>query len=104
MSELKWHRAGSLSEINQDQPLSVNIEGNQIGIYQVDNQYYALEDVCPHAYAILTEGFVDGCEIECPLHAAVFDITNGKLQDGPADRDLQTYPVKVEGEDLMVQA
>lgn len=104
MSDLKWYRVGNISEVNEDQPLSVEIGGNKIGIYFVDNEYYAIEDVCPHAFALLSQGFIEGCQVECPLHEATFDITNGKLLGGPADRDLQTYQVKTEGEDIMVQA
>ncbi len=103
MPELEWHRVGNTSEINEDEPLSVAIGKTRIGIYLVENQYYALEDVCPHADALLSEGFVEGCEVECPLHAATFDVTNGKLLGGPGGRDLQTYQIKIEGDSIMVQ-
>lgn len=104
MSELQWHRVASATAVKEDQPLSVEVNGSPIGIFLVDQQYYAIEDVCPHAFALLSQGFVEGCEVECPLHEAVFDLTNGKCLGGPAERDVRTYQVKVEGEELMVEA
>ena len=104
MSDEKWRQVGSVSKIKVDQPLSVEVNGIAIGIYQIGEEYHAIEDVCPHAFAILTEGFIEGCEVECPLHEATFDITNGKLLSGPADRDLQTFPVKTEEGQILVQA
>ena len=104
MSDAKWHQVGSVSRISADQPLSVDVNGITIGVYKIGDEYHAIEDICPHAYAILSEGFIEGCEVECPLHEATFDITNGKLLSGPADRDLQTFPVKTEGDQILVQA
>jgi 3-phenylpropionate/trans-cinnamate dioxygenase ferredoxin subunit len=52
----------------------------------------------------LSDGFIEGNEIECPLHAACFDITTGECLAPPADRDLVTYPVKVEGDEVFVEA
>ena len=104
MAEVKWHQVGNVSNITADQPLSVDVNGIAIGIYQVGEEYHAIEDICPHAYAILSEGFIEGCEVECPLHEATFNITNGKLLSGPADRDLQTFPVKTDGNLILVQA
>ena len=104
MSDAKWSQVGSVSKIKVDQPLSVEVNGISIGIYQIGEEYHAIEDVCPHAFAILTEGFIEGCEVECPLHEATFNITNGKLLSGPADRDLQTFPVKTEGGQILVRA
>lgn len=104
MSELQWHPVASVSAVTEETPISVEINGNPVGIFRVDNQYYAIEDVCPHAFALLSEGFVEGCQVECPLHEAIFDLTTGKCLGGPSDRDVATYPVKVEGEQILVEA
>lgn len=47
-------------------------------MYLLDGNYYALEDVCPHAYALLSQGFVDDGKVECPLHEALFDVRTGQ--------------------------
>ena len=69
---------------------SGNVEGKEIGVYLLDGNYYALEDVCPHAYALLSQGFVDDGKVECPLHEALFDVRTGQCLREPGGRDLQT--------------
>ena len=73
----------------------VLIDGKEIGIYLIDGEYYALEDVCPHAYALLSQGFVEDGKVECPLHEAVFDVKTGQCLHGPGGRNLNRYPVRV---------
>ncbi len=97
-----WHVAGTLSDIADDQPLSTRIGDREVGVYVVDGKFYALEDVCPHAYALISQGFVEGEEIECPLHGAKFHIPTGRCTREPAGRDLKCYPVKVEGDTVLV--
>jgi len=97
-----WHAAGTLNDITDDQPLSAKIEGKEVGVYMVGGNYYALEDVCPHAYALLSQGFVEGEEIECPLHGAKFHIPTGRCTKEPGGRDLKCFPVRVEGDTVLV--
>jgi nitrite reductase/ring-hydroxylating ferredoxin subunit len=59
----------------------------------VAGKVYATSDVCSHAFAFLSEGFLDGTVVECPLHGAQFDITTGKALSPPADTNLETYAV-----------
>lgn len=92
-----WHDVASRDELSEDQPLTVKISDREVGIYLVNGTVYALEDVCPHAFALLSQGFVEGDEIECPLHGAKFHIPTGKCIKQPADRDLKLYRAKVEG-------
>lgn len=98
-----WHRAAADSEINEDQPVPVTIGGKEIGLFRVEGTVYAIEDICPHAYALLSSGFIDGDTVECPLHQACFHIPTGKCTNPPADRDLAVYPVKIEGGAVFVQ-
>jgi 3-phenylpropionate/trans-cinnamate dioxygenase ferredoxin subunit len=98
-----WHKVGNAADITPDEPLGVEIADLQIGIFRVDDALYAIEDVCPHAYALLSQGFVDGDEVECPLHGAIFQISSGKCLLEPAERDLKTYKVKLEGDDVLVE-
>lgn len=97
-----WQAAGSVADVTEDTPLAARLAGKEIGVYRCKGSYYALEDICPHAFAILSQGFVEGEEIECPLHGARFHIPTGKCTQEPADRDLKRYAVKVEGEKIYV--
>ncbi len=99
-----WITVGARGQVEQDQPLSASLGSIRIGVYEVDGNLHVIEDVCPHAAAMLTQGFVDGCEVECPLHNAVFDVTSGKHLRGEPCRDVKTFPVRVEGQDIQVQS
>ena len=90
-----WTAVGNRDAVEQDNPLATKVGDSDIGVYEVDGQLHAIEDVCPHAAARLTQGFADGCEIECPLHNAVFDVTSGKHLRGEPCRDLKTFAVRV---------
>jgi len=100
----RWEKVGLLADMDEDEPLAVKLGGKEIGVYIVDGQVHAIEDVCPHAYTLLSQGFVDGEEIECPLHGAIFHIPTGKCLAEPAERDLETYDVRVENGEIFVKA
>ena len=98
-----WHRVGNADNVAQGAPLAATAGGAQIGVYLVGGTLYAIENICPHAFALLTDGWVEGDEVECPLHQAQFRISTGKCLREPADRDLATYPVKVEDGSILVR-
>ena len=101
---MSWKNVCEVSQVKEDFPFSANVEGKEVGVYLIDGQYYALEDVCPHAYALLSQGFVEDGKVECPLHEAVFDIRSGRCLREPGGRDLSTYPLRVQGDDIQVDA
>lgn len=98
-----WHDVAAAADVSDDMPLAVKVGEREIGIFLLNGNYYALEDVCPHAYALLSQGFVDGDEVECPLHGAKFHIPSGKCTKEPGGRDLACFAVKREGDRLFVQ-
>lgn len=99
----QWTDVGERSQVEQDSPLAVAVGETKIGVYAVDGALHAVEDVCPHAFAKLTQGFADGCEIECPLHNAVFDVTTGKHLRGEPCRDIKTFPIRIRNGRIEVQ-
>jgi 3-phenylpropionate/trans-cinnamate dioxygenase ferredoxin component len=99
-----WTDVAARNAVDADNPLSVSVGEHKIGVYEIDGQLHAIEDVCPHAYALLSQGFVDGCEIECPLHNAVFDIRTGQHRRGEPCRDVRTFAVQVRDDRIEVQA
>ncbi len=97
-----WHRVASAGEIDEDEPKAVKIGDLEIALYKVDGAFYATADMCTHEAALLSDGWVEGDAIECPIHQARFHIPTGKCLSPPADTDLETYPVRVEGDDIHV--
>ena len=98
-----WVCVGQRDQICSDMPLTVENGERGVGVYELDGEVYAIEDICPHAFALLSQGFVEDGKVECPLHAAIFDIKTGECLEGPGGRDLYVYPVEVRGSDVYVQ-
>jgi len=80
-----------------------DVDGAPIAIFHVDGQYYATTDICTHEEASLSEGELEGEIVECPLHGARFNVRTGDVKALPAVVKLQTYPVRVVGDNLEVE-
>jgi nitrite reductase/ring-hydroxylating ferredoxin subunit len=74
-----------------------------VGLFRVGDRCYAIDDVCPHALAYLSDGFQEGDEVECPLHAARFNVITGKCLGGPTTQDVRTVETKIKGDDVLVR-
>ena len=99
---MAWQRAASLSEIDVDGVLGVDVNGSPVALYRLSNEVFATSGICTHALALLSEGFVEDGKIECPLHQGQFDIRSGRALCAPATEDLCTYAVKLEGDDVFI--
>jgi 3-phenylpropionate/trans-cinnamate dioxygenase ferredoxin component len=66
-----------------------------IAVFNVDGEYYAIDDTCTHQDASLADGWLDGCTIECPLHASCFDLRTGRPSGPPAKVPVRTHLVTV---------
>jgi naphthalene 1,2-dioxygenase ferredoxin component len=101
--EAGWVRAASRAELPPGEVLGVELAGRPIALYDVDGNVFATDNICTHAYARLSDGWLDGDLIECPLHAARFEVRTGKVLDPPATEDLKTYPVRIVGDEIQVK-
>ena len=97
MADVQYHDVASADDIGEDEAQQVVVGNKEICIVNKGGEFFALEDVCTHAYASMADGYVEGDQIECPLHGACFEIRTGKVKSAPATVDLKTFPVKVEG-------
>ncbi|MFS8097288.1 bifunctional 3-phenylpropionate/cinnamic acid dioxygenase ferredoxin subunit [Lentzea alba] len=76
---------------------SVRVPGEvAIAVFNADGEFYAIDDTCSHQDASLSEGWLEGCFVECPLHAASFDLRTGVPTCLPAKKAVRTYPVVVQ--------
>jgi len=98
----RFHRVAAVSEIPPGEGLHVKLGGWEIAIFNVGGEFYAIDDVCTHAYALLSEGFVEGDQIECPLHGGRFELKTGKAVGAPCTEDVRTYPVRREDDAVLV--
>lgn len=97
-----WHEAAPISAFDKDEVIGVTLEGRMIAIYQLDDGFYATDDICSHGYAKLSDGYLDDGVVECPLHAGCFEVRTGKAVMPPCTVDIATYRVKVEGDRVFV--
>jgi naphthalene 1,2-dioxygenase system ferredoxin subunit len=98
-----WVRAAARSDLAEGEVIGVEVAGRSIALYDADGNVFATDNICTHAYACLSDGWLDGEVIECPLHAARFDIRSGKVLDPPATEDLKTYPVRIIDGEIQVR-
>jgi naphthalene 1,2-dioxygenase ferredoxin component len=97
-----WQVATAVADVAVDMPAACSLGQHEIAVYLVDGAYYATSNICTHASALLTDGLMDGCEIECPLHNARFDVRTGKVLSSPAEIDLETFTTRVVGGQIEV--
>ncbi|WP_411106153.1 bifunctional 3-phenylpropionate/cinnamic acid dioxygenase ferredoxin subunit [Streptomyces sp. cmx-4-9] len=92
----------ALSELEADTPKRVDVDGTPVSIVSTGGEVFAIKDICSHANVSLSEGEVEDCMIECWLHGSAFDLRTGKPSGLPATRPVPVYPVKIEGDDVLV--
>lgn len=90
------------TDVLRGRGLRVCLKGIPIGIYRVGDEYYAMEDTCPHAGSALSEGELVGCVIHCPTHGWDYDVRTG-FKPGYSDGfPIPCFPVRVEDGSLWI--
>ena len=93
---MTWHKLTRMDEIPDDAALETSVGEVALALYKVDGVVYCTNNICTHAEAFLSDGYLEGYEIECPMHGARFDIRDGRALCPPADKDIATYAVKID--------
>jgi len=91
MSE-NWIKVANASDV----PELVNLGVEPVCLYNLGGKIFATHDTCTHGQASLADGFIEGEEIECPLHQGKFQIATGRAVGVPCTEDIRTYAVKIE--------
>ena len=89
-------QVADITDIDLNQSVSVEVGGQAILICNTENGVFAVEDRCTHTDIPLCGGQIVGNLISCPVHGAVFDLSDGSVQAPPAFEDLETFEVKIE--------
>jgi 3-phenylpropionate/trans-cinnamate dioxygenase ferredoxin component len=98
-----WLDACGADDIDEEDVIPVEIDGKPYAIYRSpDNKYYATDGLCTHEKVKLADGLVMDHIIECPKHNGRFDYTTGQGKGAPVCENLRTYPVKLEGNRVLV--
>ncbi|HEY8461407.1 MAG TPA: non-heme iron oxygenase ferredoxin subunit [Blastocatellia bacterium] len=99
--EKRFYRVASISEIPPGTGRAVEVAGEDIALFNVNGEYYAINELCPHRGASLAIGFLEGGKVFCPLHCFDFNLKTGECGAVPSLR-VRTYDVKIAGEDIFI--
>ena len=91
-----------VSDVEPDVPVRAEVGGQAYAVFDVDGAYFVTQDLCTHGPGNLSEGFVEGSEIECPFHQGRFDIRTGQPTHAPCTVALRTWTATVRDGAVMI--
>jgi len=92
-----WADVAAFDELWDGAGVGIDARGHDVALFRIGDAVYATDNLCTHGHARLCEGFIEGHEIECPLHQGRFDLRTGEPTCAPATDALKTWPVRIEG-------
>ena len=95
-------KVGKASEVPPGTAKVYEVNDRFVAVCNVDGSLFAVDDVCTHDEGSLEQGDLDGFEIECPRHMARFDVRTGEATALPAVVSIDTFGVRVEGDDIEI--
>ena len=100
--KLEYVIVAEIEELANGERLFIEVDGIPVAVFNIAGKYFAIEDVCSHDQGSVAEGELVDHSIECPRHGARFDLENGKALTMPAVVDIASFPVRVEGQNILV--
>jgi nitrite reductase/ring-hydroxylating ferredoxin subunit len=99
---MDWRQVAKKDELAPGEMKRVFVEGIDIALCNLAGEFHAIDNICTHAYACLTDGYFEGAVLECPLHGGRFDVKTGAALGGIVTEDLRRFAVRVDGEAVLV--
>lgn len=98
-----WTKVANSADVPEDGTLLVQLDAEPVCLYNLSGKIFATHDTCTHGQASLADGFIEGEEIECPLHQGRFHIPTGKAVGVPCTEDIRSYAVKIEDGAVLIK-
>lgn len=98
-----WIDVSAITDLPPGSRKVVEIDGVMVAVFNLDGQFYAIEDVCTHDGGELASGTLEGDAIVCPRHGARFSVRTGEVLAPPAYEPVSAFPVRVEGGRIQVR-
>ena len=92
-----WTDVAAEADLFEGAGIAVSPQGHDIALFKLEEGVYAIDNICTHGHAKLCDGFLEGFQVECPFHQALFDVRDGSVTCGPATQPVRSWPVKLEG-------
>ncbi len=102
MAEAGFVKVAQMDDLSPGEMMMVEVGEDRILLANVEGNVHAIEDICSHAYASLSEGDLNGDEVECPLHGSAFNLITGEAMTPPADESVKVYELRIEGQDILL--
>jgi len=96
MNANNWITVANLSAVEVGSVIGARAGDLDVALYNIDGQIYATHNICTHAHALLSDGWLEGDIIECPLHGGRFAVKTGKGLGAPITCDVKTLAVRVQ--------
>ncbi len=106
MNDGDFERVASVDELDEAMPCCVQLStGEQVCLVKLSDEVYGISEECPHGEFGMSDGaVVDDYFIECGMHGTQFDLRNGSVVESPSEEPIQSYPVKIIGDEVWVRA
>lgn len=103
-SEIRWVRLASKADVLEGTSRGFPLGNGYIALHHLEGgEVCATADICSHEYARLSEGWLQGCVVECPLHGGRFDVRTGRAAGRPATQDIATFETAVRGDEIWLK-
>lgn len=99
----EYVKVGTTDQLQEGRTMVVKIGRDEMVLAKVDGEFFAVSDYCPHGGWLLHDERLKGENIPCSLHGSVFNIKTGAIVRGPTFMPLTSYPVRVDGNDVLIQ-
>ena len=94
---------GRAEDLEEGGMRAFDVQGTTIAVANVAGTFHAFDDTCTHRQCSLAEGDLEQSTVTCPCHGSEFDVASGEVLEGPAREPVETYEVRVEGDNLEIK-
>ena len=99
-----WISVAKLADLAEGSATAVDTMGLQLAVYRLQGEeVHVTDNICTHAFALLTDGWFEGHLIECPLHAGQFDVRTGHGQGAPIEEDIRVYVTRIVAGEVQIE-
>ena len=93
----------NISDLGNNESKVVNVEDKEIAVFNVEGEFFAIDDRCSHSDESLSQGEVYDCKVECPAHGAEFDLKTGEALTPPASRGVACYQTTTDEDSIYIE-
>lgn len=99
----EFKKVATVMEVPPGTAKAVSVDGKTVALFNVNGSFYAIDNTCTHRGGPLSEGEVEGTQVTCPWHGAIYDLKSGKVLGPPASQGVAQYNVRVDGSDVKIE-